>query len=76
MKSGPETKKGAVKRLNLKNLDTRLSDDQINELIDELQMDFDQDLKDRKKKEQQLDDYKMTAFMLLVTTAIAVSTFG
>ena len=40
-KTGPEVKKTASERLNLKSLDTRLSDDQIDELIDGLQKDFD-----------------------------------
>ena len=69
MKTGPE-------RPNLKNLDTRLSDDQIDELIDGLQTNFDKDLKEKKKREQQVDDYKMVAFMLVVSAAIAVTSFG
>ena len=64
------------KRLNLKHLDTRLTDKQIDEVIDGLQKDFDSNLKERKKREQQLDDYKMTAFMLIVSTALAVVTIG
>ena len=64
------------KRLNLKHLDTRLTDKQIDEVIEGLQKDFDCDLKERKKREQQLDDYKMTAFMLIVSTALAVVTIG
>ena len=75
-KTGPEVKKTASERLNLKSLDTRLSDDQIDELIDGLQKDFDKGLKEKKKREQQLDDYKMVAFMLVVSTAIAVVSFG
>ena len=75
-KTGPEVNKTAPERLNLKNLDTRLSDDQIDELIDGLQKDFDKSLKERKKREQQLDDYKMVAFMLVVSSAIAVVSFG
>lgn len=69
MKTGPE-------RPNLKNLDTRLSDDQIDKLIDGLQTNFDKDLKEKKKREQQVDDYKMVAFMLVVSAAIAVTSFG
>ena len=55
--------------------DARLSEEQVNASIQQVQRDWKEEDRVRKRAEEVSDNYKLGAFMLLVTTILSIASY-